>query len=268
MNSLRKAWHKPHGLGLYLRAPGGYPGRDPGAYAERAGATWVAPVHEAYSDAQLVELRRRGLRVWLFDMPHLWLPTNARQTFDAFLARVERLGLHGVVVDAERAQSWASYGEAYARDFARYVARRSNEAGVPVLWTTVPAWPYWRAVADETRGAMVWGSPQIYGVREDTALRTPADRARWLATWRGVWGHGRVVPSLAAWGRSVQEQAAYLAEFDEPAAILWDTPESRLPAATLRAMAAHIGGGMSPRTAMVGLPLALVGAAMLAKGMT
>lgn len=264
MNFLRMAWHAPHGVGLYLRAPSTYAGGDPGAYAEAVGARWVAPVASRYSDAQLLDLARRGLRVWLFESPEAFTPSSARATLDALAARARRLGLAGVVVDTETAQAWASYGEAYAREFLRYMARVARE--LPILWTTIPAWPYWRAAEELTRGAMVWASPQIYGVSDTSSLKTPAARADMLARWRAVWGASRVVPSLSAWGRDVRAQAAYLAEFrGERAAILWDT-SSRLPAATLRPMVAHIGGGMSPRVAMVGLPLALVGAALLARG--
>lgn len=251
---------KPKGIGVYLRAASMYKGTSPAEYARRMGARWVAPVASKYSDDALLALKSAGFKVWLFDHPSEWVPSKAAGTLAALTARAQQLGLSGVVVDTETANQWASAGRAFALSFAEAMRR----APVPILWTTVPAWPYWRDFAEATRGGKVYASPQIYGVASTSAIGTPAARADWLGRWRAVWG-SRVVPSIAGWGRDVVSQGDYFAEFAaESAVAIWNTGQG-VPAETMGAQlaAAGVGRGGVPAAALIGGGCALALVALL-----
>lgn len=245
---------KPQGIGVYLRGPGMYR-IPPAQYAQLMGARWVAPVASAYSDAQLAELKKAGFKVWLFEMPSKWVPAQAVATLDHLTRRVRALGLSGVVVDTETAAQWSSAGRAFALGFAQLMAA----SPVPILWTTVPAWPYWREFAEATKGARVYASPQIYGVLANSSLKTPAARADWLRRWREVWGAARVVPSIAGWGRDEFGQGQYFAEFAGEAAVaIWNTGSGVAPE-TMGAQLAAAGVGRGG----LGVPPLVLGAGAL-----
>lgn len=258
---------KPRGIGVYLRAPSMYKGTTPEAYARAMGARWVAPVASKYSDAQLAELVRAGFRVWLFEHPSEWVPSKAAATLAALTARVRALGLSGVVVDTETAPQWASAGRAFALAFAASMAA----SPVPILWTTVPAWPYWREFAEATRGSKVYGSPQIYGVAASSSLRAADVRAQWLARWRAEWGAGRVVPSIAGWGRDELRQGEYFMTFEgEPSVAIWNTGQGVRPEVMgAQLAAAGIGrGGLGVPPLALGAGALVVLAALAAGGAT
>lgn len=232
---------RPVGIGVYLRGPSMYATTTPERYARALGARWVAPVSKAYSDAALLTLRDAGFKVWLFEQPSEWsTPAKAEETLARLTIRVQALGLSGVVVDTEHAQNWYAAG----LDAAMAFCARMKRSRVPIVWTTVPRWTYWRQFAAELKGQRhITASPQIYGVRDVSTLTTPALRAAELEMWRAAWGAGQVAPSLAAWGRDAASQAAYFAEWaDEPTVALWNTG-SGVPAETMGAQLAAAGVG-------------------------
>jgi hypothetical protein len=135
------------------------------------------------------------------------------------MERVEKLGLAGLIADVEDAPAWLGHlddvqalGEAL-----RYAAKHYS-----IGFTSFPSWPYVGELATVVANTTIWGSPQLYGVRDPGAANVVAGRGQ---GWRNAFGPARYMPSIAAWSRSAQEQQAYLQAFNQEfSAIMWLSP--------------------------------------------
>ena len=171
-----------------------------------------------------------GLPIWWWAGPDKWLPETWRQTRDRCVQLVAAGMGFGYIANAERAPQWRGK----TRELAEFVTVLDNDsrAGLSVGLSSFPTWPYWRNVAHGAR--LVWGSPQLYGIVDPG---TPAELLARGAPWAQEFGGG-YAPSLAAWARSDDEQAAYLAGMRSvPAGLFWHGLPAPRPsiAAQLRA---------------------------------
>ena len=260
----------PIGLGLYDRGNESvYRGDDRGngaaGYAASLGCSWIA-VNASGRDRDKVvrEARQMGLDVALWTYPDTWKPANWRATLAHIVGEARRLGAAWIIVDQETASDWRSAGPEERAALAHAMAEVRRQ-GLGVIWTSFPTWPWWREVAAIAGPAGVVGSPQVYGV---ISPGSNAELRRRLDSWRDAGWHD-VFPSLAAWKRGAQPQAAYLAAFTgERAGCLWTSASPpRIGTPTHRAIASGAGIGEDFRQRRNGALVAGVACALVAAGL-
>lgn len=181
---------------------------------------------------------RNGVPVWWWAGPDSWKPQTWRATRARCLSLIARgLGL-GYVPDAETAPEWS--GRTVEVDDFAAALDADTRAGLSVIFTSHPHWPYWRRIAHRAR--LVAACPQLYGIVNPG---TPAELLERGEPWRREFGGG-YVPALAMWARSEAEQRAYLEGMRSvPAAIFWHgIPAAR--GAVLDLVRAWTPGGAAP----------------------
>lgn len=212
-----------HGLGVF-------------EYARRLGCDAVALLLPLVTAQKMAAARASGLRIFFYDMPGGWRP----DTWARSAAQVDRLlGLYpwteGPVVDQEGGWDGPD-GDREHPQLEAWMNRRS--ASAVVWWTSYPDHARRRSVA--ARCTRVRGIPQAYGIR------TPGTGAQLVArvdSWRPLFRAG-VVPAVAGWDRTAEEQARYLEAF-RPPAFLWVTSGPAPGSPTFEAIRRWADGGAS-----------------------
>jgi hypothetical protein len=258
----------PRGKGLYDRGnPDVYPGGSAAAYATALGCRFLA-VHGLarhwYEEARAAHAA--GLEVWLWSGPDSWRPPNWRRTLRVLMDRLQQAPfVQGVIADPETAPEWRNAGEGEARALADALGRLSR-AGYSVGLTTHTGWPWEPLVGRLAGPSGVWASPQIYGIVSPGTL---AELRRRRQRWDGL-GFSAVVPSVAFWERSAQEQEEYFRLWaKERGAILWtDASPPRVGTALFgvgQRFQPSAGGWWRWLLALAGLGAAAAGGILVAK---
>lgn len=169
----------PFGLGIY--------GRDS---IERGPWSWRSYNAERTGDVR--EQFFAGGGGWLWAGPASMRPDVWQRGVDDLEALAVELGASGIIVDPEG--GWPQISRAERERQGRAFGERCAAASVRVGMTSYPLWPARRAFV-EGAGGKVWGTPQIYGI----SVRTPDQIARAWDDWTGLFGAGKLIPSIAAW---------------------------------------------------------------------
>lgn len=202
----------PTGKAIYARRPGWYPQGNPALYAKWLGCSFIALNHFASRDEHIQQAHDLELPVYLWSHPASWTPDNWSITLDEMAERVYVHGLRGFIADPET--DWQDADRGPLADQLGVAARSLPSVGI----TSYPSW-YIQDFAHVADSGL-WASPQLYGI---ISPESPQELHRRAERWRTLFG-SNVVPSLAAWRRSPEEQQSYLDHFkSERGAILWQT---------------------------------------------
>lgn len=192
----------PRGKGLYVRQwtqlrP------DPFSYLRALRVQWVGlnPLSLGRSLATVVgQCKRAGFRVWLYATPSAWMPYNWRATLADFVEAALASKADGIIADPET--DWPSEPDQAAVALRDELVNVRRATGLSIGLTTYPDHRH----ADVWAHRALWGSPQTYD-RHNTL--GPDYPRRFIARWKArPWL--AVIPSLALWNKTPEQQAAYL----------------------------------------------------------
>lgn len=201
----------PRGKAIYARLPAWYPGGNPALYAAQLGCNFIALHHFASGPEHVAQAKALGLSVYLWSHPGSWTPSEWPATLDSMAERVYTENLTGFIADPEF--GWESSSRQAFADQLTIAVHSLPSVGL----TSYPSW--YIQDFEQAAAAGLWGSPQLYSVIDPGP---PAELQRRKERWVKLFGASQVVPSIAAWNRGPEEQAAYLDGFrGERGGILW-----------------------------------------------
>jgi len=196
----------------------------PIAYSRHLGCDSILFSRRLLSPEKVAAAQAAGLHAWVYASPPSWGAATWRTTVMAMReAKRTYPSLLGYIADPEGPDtdpdaSWAGDTAAEAEALADALEVDAR-AGGSIGFTSFPYWKHRAVIA--RRAPSVWGSPQLYGIRE-TPRPSIATILGWAAPWKTLFPGPRYVPSLAAWGRTGENFRAYLdAMRVQPAGLFW-----------------------------------------------
>ncbi len=170
---------------MTLRGTGAYVRGHDDTIPEHINADFVL-VPFMSSDEAIARYRTRfpGKPMYLFGLPDAFRPGVFAATLDTMKAKVERLGLTGVVANPE--SGWR-VDAATKRALADKLIALSRTMDVGIV--SYPSWPGLSHNGENFyANSSVWGAPEIYGVSSQDADDYRSWYARWFRAFSGKVG--------------------------------------------------------------------------------